>query len=228
MPHSRVVQSPDTQHSAGPTNLSDLAPPPSVVPFSLFQPCLAVWPSTRYQWPPPRNMCGGGSRESWVCCGVGGCSPAKRVGGSPRTLASRTWTWWPPTSSMNVGWKFWPTVCLCSTDSSWRSTQHLCPRCVETALHALVARTSMGPSSRPLAGGRNAVTPSSLAVMVAHVSSSSQRKRGDRWSQLDRAVLAALGQGEERKVLPGERSVCLDGTVEVSDGRHFGAEVTKT
>ena len=47
------------------------SPPSPLAPPSLIQPCLPVWPSTRFLWPPPCGMCcGGGPGEARFLCGV--------------------------------------------------------------------------------------------------------------------------------------------------------------
>ena len=64
-PLALVVQLPVTQRL---THKSCACCSSAVCGSRLFQLCLPVWPSTRFQWPPPRSMrCGGGSRESGVC-----------------------------------------------------------------------------------------------------------------------------------------------------------------
>ena len=47
------------------------SPPSPLAPPSLIQPCLPVWPSTRFLWPPPCGMCcGGDPGEARFFCGV--------------------------------------------------------------------------------------------------------------------------------------------------------------
>ena len=145
----------------------------------------------------------------------------KREGGCPPTSASRTWTSWPQTFSTNAEWRSWLTGCLCSTGSSWRSTQHWCLRWSAMDFHALVAHTSTVRSSKPLAGGRNAITLSSLANEVARASFVLAAEVGGRWSQELVRFLVQLAKAKVRhepKVMRGQRSVRLDEAVEVYVG----------
>ena len=157
--------------------------------FASRFPHLPVWPSTRFQWPPPRSMCDFGSPWPWRVCSRKCCRQSVQRSGRARLVqhlcagfgclcaSRRRW------GTLGIGDRWLSTF-------SWRSVGLGCHHVVCIAVRWNPTQ-AMGRCCAQLDSGRNARIPNSPGVSGGNVlAGDGQRKRITFFCSLQRPKFA--------------------------------------